>query len=314
MKKSVYDYFNKLENLGLQMKNNSFLSTDPNIIKFNHLNNRFHNVDYYKVGKTFGFTKYWDGVNSVFDMASSKMYGDIGILTPPIYLLTNPDKKGLTHHYGEYFTLTEDIHILPKFRYASLLHDIPEFKKVSSTAYPRSDKWSILLDPLLRSRLLEFMTETCLEELISIYLADTLRSETDRHTKNLFLYKTTPKGKYDGVIAIDNAMGAICSHSDHTFNSFLFEPYVTMTVFDGMDRGSHGARLKDIRSFISDGDLTTSQIIILKNLLSYNFPKEVRNVCRKYKLNDKDYKDNLYDSVSKLWEFNHDNIGRELGL
>ena len=314
MNKKVLEYFTDLDKLNLKKENNTFIFSDPQIIRKTSVHQNINSVDYFQIGKTYAFVKNWDGVHSVFDIASTQMYNTLDIPSPPIYIISDPNKKPTYHHFGQFYTLTEDIYNIPHFHCATRVYDCKEYQSATKQIFHLSDKWAILLNSNLRSSLLEFMTKKCYDDLINLYLIDTLRAEGDRHQKNFFLYKSKGSSKFTGIIAIDNAMGNICKYIDYPFENFLHDTYVSITPFNGMDNASHTARMRTIREFISQGELDDSQILILRLALNHNFPEDIRNVCKKYNITEVQARKDLYDHVSRLWEYNRNLLSDELGM
>jgi hypothetical protein len=228
--------------------------------------------------------------------------------------MINPNNNKSPYSFvGYYYIITQDVHKVPNIYNATMPFHIHHFQRIHcSNKYNSSIE--ILYNKSLREQMLEFMSENCLNELSNLIIADELRTESDRHMRNLFLYKTTPNGKFDGVIAIDNEMGAIFCYNDLPFKLFVQNKYSSASIIGNTYYSSYPERIKTLYKLISNNQLSAEQIQLIKEELSFDFPKEIRNVCSDYNVKHRQYSNSLYDNTSYLWDFNRKTIGKELGM
>ena len=240
-------------------------------------------------------------------VASSKMYKSSDIQTPQLHLLKPEDKLVAR-------TIQEDISDINGFEIVLAGEDV-EFTKIGWNCFGKF-KWQIFYDFDYQRNLLKVMTEDCLEQMKNMFLADELRTDIDRHSKNYFFYKKKDSEKYEGVIVIDLDQMVIfnyCNGNKDDFDSFLLYPYESEVPQHRLDNVSYRQRVSDIRELIQEGLLSKKNIETLKNLLSYDFPGEVRKTCKAQGLRWKS-KNSVVDPVERLWEYNNKTIGKDLGL
>ena len=127
-------------------------------------------------------------------VASSRMYNEIGIKTPKLFLL-----KGAKNGYTR--TIEKEVKSINGLMYTLANSDV-EFAKIETTAFGKY-KWELFYDSRLIFAMLKVMTPECLEGLKDLFLVDELRTDVDRHLKNYFFYKKPDSDKYEGVVAID---------------------------------------------------------------------------------------------------------------
>jgi hypothetical protein len=163
---------------------------------------------------------------------------------------------------------------------------------------------------------LEYITPKCLEELIALFLADELRTEVDRHDANYFFYKKPKSEKFEGIIAIDNEISDYATFratTDEEFRRYINIPYFAYTPIGTMSEEiSYKDRLKQIKSFIDSGKLTEEQVSTLRKEVLFDFPKAIREASNHPKL--KAFQNKIYDSASRLWEYNRKELEKELSL
>ena len=211
--------------------------------------------------------------HGLLSVASSKLYKKAGIITPQVHLLTTSDKNIAN-------TIQEDVTDINGFDTFIAGEDV-EYSKVDKKLFGKF-KWQLFYDKGLENLFLQFMTPECFEQLQNMFLADELRTDIDRHNKNYFLYKRKGSDKYEGIIVVDLDQMIICNYCGtdrRDFESFLIFPYESATPQMQIDNVSYGQRVKDIRELIQDGALSDGNIEMLKILLGYDFPKEIRKVC-----------------------------------
>ena len=168
------------------------------------------------------------------------------------------------------------------------------------------------------------MTKKCLNDLINIFLLDELRMDVDRHCHNYILYKKYGEEKYQGVIPFDLEQVApfVRIHGDYWLNyygtdgfkyflnKFEYDTYTPIEYID--DELTYAKRVKAIMEHIQNGDLTNKSISLLKKEIEYDFPEKLTEICKNPYL--RSYKDTVYELYSRLWEYNRDVVGKELGI
>ncbi len=277
------------------------------------------NMNHLKFIKPYVEEVYFDKLSSKFilknsgvphgiaSVASSKMYKSAEIQTPPVHLL-KPSER-LTAK-----TIQEDVNGINNLE-TVLAGDDVEFTKIGWNHFGKY-KWQIFYDVNFELGLLKIMTSDCLEQLKNMFLADEIRTDIDRHSKNYFFYKRKGSEKYEGVIVIDLDQMVIfnyCHGKRDDFNDFLLYPYESETPQLKLDNVCYMQRVRDIRELIQEGVMSKSNIETLKKLLSYDFPGEIKKTCRQQGLHGK-AKNSIVTPVEMLWEYNNKTIGKELGL
>ena len=159
------------------------------------------------------------------------------------------------------------------------------------------------------------MTPACLEEYINMFLLDELRTDIDRHTGNYILYKNPEDKLWQGIIPFDLENIKILNsyiHSKKDFESFIYEYYATMTPLYYQDSDYYLNRINHLRTAYADGVLSEGNIATIKTALNYDLPSQISDTCNNPYL--KRYRKSTYDTYSRLWDFNRQTIGKELGL
>ena len=259
------------------------------------------------------YKKHLDEQYSVAGMISSKMYKDIGIMTPEYYL----GKDERTPLKPSLYTLCQKIHQTPNYRVVSgheaLGMMLLQFKHVND--YRK--KWDIINRPDVRDEFLKYMTEECLDELIGIFLADELRTESDRNSSNYYLAINKKTGLGEHVISIDHDNVMIVTPEMATnreeFNTFLYLPTQTYTATQRHDFRSHHGRLRDIKQLLQDGKISDKNIDLLKRATSYDLPALAKKTIDNHP-EIEEYRKFIVTPTSYLWEENRRDLGRELGL
>jgi hypothetical protein len=148
-----------------------------------------------------------------------------------------------------------------------------------------------------------------------IYL-DTICYNVDRHTKNYFFYKTKDSKKYQGVIAIDLELMAIydyCGAKKDDFINFLAHSYQSALPHQLYDKVNYIQRVCDMRQLLQDGVLSEANIKAMAAALEYDFPADMKDICKKNKFRKKDINE-IVVPIERLWEYNQKTIGKDLGL
>ena len=244
------------------------------------------------------------GISSI---ASSRLYEKAGILTPPVHLVTKKDSYTIQ-------TIQPNVEDIDGVKTILANSDL-EYKKIQTMAFGKY-KWQIFYDEDLIATLLEFMTPSCLTSFQNMFLVDELRTDGDKHLKNYFFYKTKDSDKYEGVIGIDLDLMQIlnyCGSKKDDFTRFLFCPYQTATPHQAYDNTCYKERITDMCQLAQDGVLSTSNIDAITTALDCDFPKEIKSACKDSKLGFGERND-IIKPVERLWEYNRETIGRELGM
>lgn len=257
-------------------------------------------------GKSY-FVKNSDNNKGLASVVSSKLCEDVGILTPPVYMLSGNDKKNIK-------TLQQSVEDIDGFETLLASDDI-EYTKIQNKVFGKF-KWQMFYDDELVFDLLKSMTPSCLTQFQNMYLVDELRTDIDRHTKNYFFYKTKDSKKYQGVIAIDLELMAIytyCGTKKDDFTNFLVQPYQTALPHQLYDKVSYLQRMSDMRQLLQDGVLSESNIKAILDALEYDFSKEMKKACKQKKVGLKD-RNAIVSPIERLWEYNRKTIGKDLGM
>ena len=245
---------------------------------------------------------------AISSASSSQMYNNIGIKTPNIQIIPNKS-------YSEQISTTQPNIYSVKDSLCTLANDDLVYSKLKTKIFGKY-KWQMFYDELLMKTFLSFMTPQCLEQLQNVFLIDELRTDIDRHTKNYFFYKNKNSSKYEGIIAIDLEQMIIynyCGTSKQDFYSFLFFPYASVTPQQVNDELCYCDRVKNIRKLIADEKLSKNNIETLVAALKFDFPKSIKEQCKQQKIHHKD-KNKILTPIDRLWEYNNQTIGKDLGL
>lgn len=308
MKKGVYEYFMNLNNVGLKKEDGNFVVDgvrvemfDPGMAYKMSPSLSIDGVEY--------FAKRHKCARTIGDVASAKMYGEIGFVTPPLYTLKETDNRGVE----DCFVISQDIKTIGGYDFIAeedlMLSEVGVFPTVGGNDF------APLYDESVKDRLLEFMTEECLDERMGLGLNDTIRTEIDRHGENVYYYKKRGAERYEGIVPIDHEFMRILysgvSGRDE-LKTILNSPYMSYT-FIGIDRKtSYMDRVTEILDLIHSGKIKEKQILQLKNALNYDFPKTMKEVANNPFL--KPYADKPIEQTERLWEYNRNTIGKELGI
>ncbi len=308
MKKDIYKYFMNLDKSGLKKEDENFVVDgvrvemfDPDMIYKMSPSLSVDGIEF--------FAKRHKCSRSIGDVASAKMYGDIGFVTPPLYTLKEEDSCGRE----DCLIISQNIRSIEGYDFITeedlMLSEIGVFPKVSGNDF------APLYEESVRDRLLQFMTEECLDERMGLGLNDCIRTEIDRHGENVYYYKKRGAEKYEGIVPIDHEFMRIffgSSRGRDELKTILETPYLSYTFIGTDRRASYTERLTEILDLVQAGKIKNKQICQLKEALKYDFPKAMREVARNPFL--KPYSDVPIEQTARLWEHNRETIGKELGL
>lgn len=253
---------------------------------------------------------------SVGDIASTKMYREIGFKTPPVYTLRKYD---IMNEKDELYMINQDVTTIGEYEF------IPEgdliFGKIKNIPYSKSTDFAPLYDDSTRELFQKYMTKECLNERMGLALNDTIRTEKDRHGYNLFYYKKKGAKKYEGIVPIDNeAMDILyldVADRDE-FSRCMEIPYYSATAFqsigidDRLRKASHKERIIEILDLLQSNKIPPAEVGRLKEALKYDLPKAMLEQKDNKFLGE--YTAKAYEETARLWEYNRETIGKELGL
>ena len=256
------------------------------------------------------YTKGQEDKYAIGSAASSLLYRDIGIDTPPIQII-----KSKTDRKNEHTIIQPDVTQSPGIEAILARHDV-EYKKIFLDFTIDNFKWRIFYDYGIREKFLEFMTPHCLEKLINIYLAAELRTDIDPTLNNYFLYRTPESILYEGIIAIDLAQMKIMQHLPSTrgeFINFRVTPYSSVGITQKEDYLSFVSRINDLRELLDEGLLSPYNLEMMIKLLRQNYPEYIKTLCKQHKIPRK-LANKLYSSSAYLWEYTQDQFKDDLNL
>ena len=323
MKKQVYDYFLDLEKQDLPRKNGVLTEDGKKIKRLGvvHKANSARAILKYDINGAQYFCKTEGSLRTgliAHEMASSKMYGDLGLITPPVYFMR---RNGIVEKYP--CRISQDACAIDgididKTSSITTLQNLPI--KMSKDLSP----YAILYDKNIREALLSIMTEECFMELVNMFVAGDLRTDADMHPDNYFLFKEEGSDKYTSIMPIDlEHSQAILykAYKKDDFSSFAkhkkFDSCIPFKYgYYGLFKeghlysGTHDDRLKNIASLIQSGNLQPSQVSFIKNILQYDLPKSMKDICKANRFNAKEQ--SSCDSVARLWEYNRKVLEKEL--
>lgn len=303
MNKKVFEYFEDINKRKLKKRYNIIVKDDKV-----RLETEFEKTDLYRVDDILMHAKKWNAQYTINSIASAQMYNNLGILTPPITLMQNvkghPSPKNI-------LSIQQDVYSLKQF-YCELAADAETEQNIQFDRFDRF-KWQVLYDSDIRRIFLKYMTPECLEELISVFLLDELRTDIDRHNSNYFLIKDHNSELFEHVVPIDLDNIIILNRSiasKQSFQDFLLLPYKSVTPTATSDIRHYDGRIYDIKELIQDGALSPKQTQIIKSALKYDLPDSIKKICKKYPL--KKYIPSTHEPFARLWEYNRNELLKEL--
>lgn len=261
----------------------------------------------YKVaeGKTC-FVKDVETKAGVSSIVSSRLYEKVGLLTPPVSFVAKKDMYTIQTVQPN----VEDVEVVKTI----LANSDLEYKKIQTKVFGKY-KWQLFYDKELIVELLKFMTPSCLIDFQNMFLIDELRTDGDKHLLNYFFYKTKDSKRYEGIIGIDLELMQIYNYCRRKkdFSNFLVYPYRTATPHQSHDNVCYKQRIKNLRQLVQDGVLSAQNINAIRSALKYDLPGETKKTCKDIKLSIRE-KNEIVKPVERLWEYNGETIGRELGM
>ena len=319
MKNKVFNYFQDLHKTRLPEKHSGTFAFDKRIVKCAGL--PIQTVQKFNIDQTPYFLKDWDRLSSVQTIAASKMYNDIGIPTPPVYLMSMESGQGA--HRTESLKLVaqdilsingEDLQIKEATQVV-----MPVIEKTMLRNYAGAqDKWFVLKHQRWMEAFLEVMTPDCLKQLFDMYLADEIRTDNDRHPGNYFLYRSkhSKDSRYEGVIAIDLDNVIVFKRksptTDTTFQNFIHTKYPSWSPHKTITSASYLERIATIKGLLHKNGLFNQNVETLRKVLNYDFPQTIKDISDNPDLQK--YQAEAYESYARLWDYSRKELGSELGL
>ena len=326
MRKDVLKYFIDLDKEKLTRdENNAIVAPSKDVVKLRpdlQASSCRKIVKYRIAGERF-FSK--SEPNKYFtlkthEMASSKMYRDLGITTPPVYYMM---VNGILTKRPA--LISQDLYSIKQIDVA-LCSKLKAIKKMRLPLNKIITPYDVLYEKEIKDYCLTFMTETCYEDLISLFMLGDLRTDSDIHPDNYFLYKKQGEKKYSGVIPIDlEHSQAILSRSKTKgdFNEFVNKTeYESCLPFrhrygengDFGDYylffGTYANRIDSIKELIHSGKLSKRQLTLLKRALNYDFAGTMEDIVKYHNFDDNQKAS--CEQVKRLWDYNHRELGKEL--
>ena len=194
MKKQVFDYFVNLNKSNLQKTDGAFVLSSQNSERLRPVQ---PNVWQYKINNNDFYVKGWKNSRNICSIFSAKMFNDIGIPTPPVYLAIqeNPDQQTKLQ------TITQSISRIPNLE---VIQASQFYGYALSKFGENTHKWAILNNEEIKNYFLSIMTPECFDDFISLFLVDEIRTERDRHAMNYFFYRQKGGKLFEGIIPIDH--------------------------------------------------------------------------------------------------------------
>ena len=317
MKKQVFDYFVDLHQSDLKTLDGAFIRSvnkvkiedfiKQDVVKCSH-----NNVDYYL--KRFN-------IFSLNSLIFSRVYNEVGILTPPVYV-TLPDKKDEKDfsYLNNLWTMQQSVDSLPLpqiHRGSYLASHIKQhiFREV------KCGRWSILSDPKTKEIYLKYLTPEGVDELLNMFIADELKTEIDRHYNNYYVCSLGQEERYGKVIPIDMDGSRITFFVNNDFEQALKTKYTAVTpAYTLDDHYSIEERVKILKNLIASGNMPQRQCNVIKTMLNHDLSrtiKDVINIPAVKRLDSPEKERNytsFYDRYCQLWDYHRTQFGSELSL
>ena len=126
--------------------------------------------------------------NLLFGLASSRLYKELGIATPQTAPIITNQNNILVGSQSVLGLLDQNISTIMACK---TLQPSSTDKDISDNILcETSNKWYVLYNKQFRQKLLDIMTEDCFDQYTTLLIADELRTDTDRHWRNFFFYKS----------------------------------------------------------------------------------------------------------------------------
>ena len=326
MRKDVLKYFIDLDKEKLTRdENNAIVAPSKDVVKLRpdlQASSCRKIVKYRIAGERF-FSK--SEPNKYFtlkthEMASSKMYRDLGITTPPVYYMM---VNGMFRKKPA--LLSQDLYSIKQIDVA-LCSKLRAIKRMRLPLNKIITPYDVLYEKEIKDYCLTFMTEGCFEELVNMFMLGDLRADSDIHPDNYFLYKKQGEKKYSGVIPIDLEHSQIILSHGKTNGEFT--EFVNKNVYESclpfkhrygedMDLGdyylflgTYAERINGLKNLIQSGNLSKKQITLLKRALNYDFAGTMEDIVKYHNFDDTQKAS--CEQVKRLWDYNQKELGKEL--
>lgn len=257
---------------------------------------------------------------STNNIAISRMFNDLhtehkdfSYITPPVYTIAQ-NKKNPTLS-----TITQDINSIDNsceyvvgYNLHQLRRDIHMLLSDSNRRY----RWEILYNEDIRQAFLKYMTETCYDKLVGLYILGETRTEKDLNKGNMVFVRKKYGKKFVDVIPLDHELTQIVVKEPRTredFLSFIKTKYFAETPLESQDNLSYISRVRDLQSIIQSGLVSKETINALKHSLEYDLSSQIDTLCQQNELFNQEV-NNTSESYKYLQEYNYRSIGKELGL
>lgn len=324
MNRELMEYFSSLNSL--KSKKDGLIHTDSVDIELLSPHSREQKVPLYTVNGIPTYIKPNNAINSAAGMATSKMYRDIGFVTPTQYYLTTAPShrkifsrvKANDPRFTDISTATLDISSISGIEADTIDNILSQQDKESVPFRLGSYAWQFLYDNDVKAIMLEYMTPETYNEIIGEALVAEARTDIDRHFQNGFLYKKPNEKKYSGFIPIDLDNLQVIKHilynrfKEDNFEEFINSTYESTSLTGRHCHRAYRYRVADLREIIEDGVVPYASVQKLKSALEYDLPREMAESARA-----KDFSKQrgaITSAYSMLWDYNRRELGSTLGL
>lgn len=315
MKKELINYFNSLKEIKLPQNKGCFFEDGINIRKYNSekFNVRYGNIFSYLFGDQLMYVKPVERISNagenIFEIISGDYFNNTGSCSVVGYPVEVKIKGDYTGRVIDYYAIATH-----NLKAIGAIEIIPGGELLHPNGQPSlnlsKENWFLLKDTRFSDRLKSIMTPDCFNEYLNLFLADKLGTYSDRHGYNYFFYRKYGSRLWEGVIAIDNSMTAVGDVVDkygiakEDFDCFLKNSYKSFTPQGSKNENSHIENIRELNNLIVNGEMGESQLKALKKIIKYPYEDNLEKACEKYCINSGKLKDN----VSRLWEYNRENI------
>jgi len=333
MNEKLKEYFEDLEEKNLRKVNNIIVRDGKRVIQGSSQAVRFARRKIYQISVDdtpyIGKLATDDKPLYLHELASSRMFGDLGILTPPNYPIRIKTKNAHPQLgiMSQDVTKLDGLIVVPATAITEFenLPIQPQFGGLRNLS-----PWHIFTDSEVKDKCLEIMTEKCYEEMMNYFMLEELRGSCDTHKGNYFFYKTSENGKYEGIIPIDFESSIPLGYEGFKRDMFDY------SIFDlhhpsclpfknwadiGQDGNfgnyvysmNHAGRIYMLKRLIHTGQLSDDQIAFLKDAISYDFPQLIKDTGEDLSHHIQESTRNYTsDVIYRLWEYNYDQLNTEL--
>ncbi len=308
MEKSFIE-FEDLERRGIADKSGCIRTDNPQV---QFVRGYVQDVDIYSIENIPYYVKKWRKEQSVQSIASAEMYANLGVATPPVYVLKT--EKKLTNS-SNLATANQDVTSA-----TGLVCKLGKEVLQNSGLFKRcfgKFKWEMLYNSDLRQQLLQIMTPECLEEVLICCTLAEIRTDCDGHILNYFFVKSPEAERWEHYIPIDLEMARIqCHEKTHTkdgFSNFIYINYASALPYSFMqDNLPYITRVREVGMVIDDGVLSPKVVNVIKQALQYDFPKLIYKTASR--VGEKKIAPKQRDTFERLWELNRKELGGIIGL